>query len=141
MSTPQRIRIRTMPRESGLLRPRGQDTIAEIVNEDGTTTKLPDVLNAHWWVDSRQGYCRALLLVSCELDAEAETADRILEANSGSLAQTAAAFAVSRHSEAEAMMKNYTLDQTILEMQREIATLRADLDVARRALDGMNGSE
>lgn len=141
MSTPQRIRIRTLPRESGLLRPRGADTIAEIVNEDGTTTKLPDVLNAHWWVDSRQGYCRALLLVTCELDVEAETADKILEAREGSPAQLAAAFATSRHNEAEAMMKNYTLDRQILEMRREIESLRADLDVARRALDGMNGSE
>lgn len=74
MSNPQRIRIRTHADIRGNFkqRPKGQDTLVELVNEDGTTTMLPDVIDAQWWVSARQGYATALLTVQAEIDVEAE---------------------------------------------------------------------
>jgi hypothetical protein len=54
-----RIRIRTQKDFPLELRPRGQDTVVEIVHADGTTTPIPDLVSAFWHVDSRTHYATA----------------------------------------------------------------------------------
>lgn len=56
------------------VRAKGMDTQVSIMHEDGTQTPLPGVRSC-FWVDSRQGYCEAVLVVGASLDADAVLTD------------------------------------------------------------------
>jgi len=70
---PHHVRIRTLSfGEDHRRLPMGQDTIVEVVFEDGSYEPIPNVVGAQWSVSARTGECQAILVVrNLEIDVEA----------------------------------------------------------------------